>query len=54
MNSVFGYLDDFLIIGNPASPDCDVQLAILWAAFESHGIPISPEKLEGPSSCLAL
>lgn len=54
VNSVFGYLDDFLIIGNPASPDCDVQLAILWAAFESHGIPISPEKLEGPSSCLAL
>ena len=52
VDTVFHYLDDFLIIGSPASPDCDAQLAILCAAFERHGIPIAPEKLEGPSSCL--
>ena len=50
VNSVVHYQDNFLIIGNPASPDCDVQLAILWAAFERHGIPTAPEKLEGPGS----
>ena len=49
---MFHYLDDFLVIGNPASADCDAQLAIVLAAFKLHGIPIAPEKLEGPTSCL--
>ena len=52
VDPIFHYLDDFLVIGAPGSPEYDAYLAILPAILERLGVPIAPEKLESPPSCL--
>ncbi len=46
------YLDDFLLIGAPASGECRTQISVLRATFERIGLPVAPHKLEGPSVAL--
>ena len=52
VGTIFHYLDDFLLVGNPHTRDCGVQLWVLKAVFENLGIPIAMEKLEGPTTVL--
>lgn len=52
VREVFHYLDDFLIVGPPASPVCAEGLALLDMACTSLGVPIAAHKREGPSTCL--
>ena len=52
VSMVFHYLDDFLIVGNPHTKDCTVQLSVLREVFEHLGIPVAMEKLEGPATVL--
>lgn len=49
VNFVMHYLDDFLLVGQLASMECD---AILVQVFEQLGVPVPRDKLEGPTQCL--
>ena len=49
---IFHYLDDFLVVGPPASPECGEALATLDRACNWLGIPIADHKREGPTTCL--
>jgi len=49
---VIHYLDNFLVIGGPASPKCAVALGTLSGAFARLGLPVANEKLEGHWYCL--
>ena len=53
VSTVFHYLDDFLIVGNPYTKDCTVQLSVLREVFEHLGIPVAMEKLDGPATVLS-
>ena len=46
------YLDDFLVVGAPGSPQCGESLAALLGCLEFLGFPVAVEKVEGPSSRL--
>ena len=46
------YLDDYLLIGPPGSQQCAQNLSTLLAVFDRLGIPVAPDKLEGPTSRL--
>ena len=52
VRTIFHYLDDFLIVGNPHTRDFTVQLSVLRAVFENLGIPVAMEKLEEPTTVL--
>jgi hypothetical protein len=46
------YLDDYFTLGPPASPVCAQSLHAIQNAANDIGIPLAPEKIEGPSTCL--
>ena len=45
---IIHYLDDFLVIGALESEECAVALATVLRVFERLGLPVAPNKLEGP------
>ena len=47
------YLDDFLLVGGPASEQCRVNLRKLLDVFARLSIPVAMEKLEGPTTLLS-
>ena len=49
---VFHYLDDFIIVAPPASPDCAIALDILNESCAYLGLPIAEHKRDGPTTCL--
>lgn len=46
------YLDDFLVMGAPASAECELSLSKLLGIFNRLGLPIAEEELEGPATTL--
>lgn len=46
--NVIHYLDDFLLVGAPGSPECAESLAKLLEIFAELGLPVALDKLEGP------
>ena len=52
VDSVFHYLDDYLVVGTPASPECAEALSALLGVFDRLGFPVAMDKLEGPWSRL--
>ena len=46
------YLDDFVTLGRPASPECSQNLRTVLAVCEELGIPLAVDKLEGPADRL--
>lgn len=46
------YLDDFVVVGAPATNECRRSLDILMSACRELGVPIATHKCEGPSACL--
>ena len=52
VTAILHYLDDFFIAGPPTSTTCQHHLDILLALCEELQVPISPEKLEGPSTTI--
>ena len=50
---VLHYLDDFLLVGEPASEQCKDNLQKLLAVFTALHIPVAREKLEGPTTRLS-
>ena len=49
---VFHYLDDFIVVAAPASPDCAIALDILNKSCADLGLPIAEHKRAGPTTCL--
>ena len=49
---LFHYLDDFLVMDPAASDICKRSLELLVEECSNLGVPLSPEKTEGPSSVL--
>ena len=47
---VIHYLDDFLVVGPPASGGCEQSLHTLIETFSRLGLPVAEEKLEGPTT----
>ena len=43
------YLNDFLVLGNPGSNECQTNLSIIKECCEKLGIPLALVKVEGPS-----
>ena len=43
------YLDDFLILGPPISNVCQQQLHVVKQVCDALGVPLAPEKVEGPT-----
>ena len=46
------YLDNFLLIGPPDSPECAAALQTLLALCTELGVPVAEEKTDGPSTIL--
>jgi hypothetical protein len=51
---VYHYLDDFVIIGPPHSPQCAHSLVILDKVCSTLNIPMASHKREGPSTCITI
>lgn len=48
------YLDDFLTLGPAASLVCHNNLQACIQLHSKPGLPLHPDKLEGPSNCLPI
>ena len=49
---IIHYLDDFLLMGPPGSEECSSALEKLLGVFRRLGLPVAPDKLEGPTTRL--
>ena len=47
------YLDDFVTMGPPDSDLCRANLNLILAVCRDLGVPLTIEKLVGPSQCLS-
>ena len=52
VKSCLHYLDDFFFCGLPATRDCAAALEVAIPMCLELGLPVAPEKVEGPSSTL--
>ena len=50
---IMHYLDDFLVLDNPGSNECQTNLSIIKECCEMLGIPLALENVEGPSTSLS-
>ena len=48
------YLDDFIILGPPDSPQCGLDLGTIIELYHHLGVPLAPEKFEGPEKKLEI
>ena len=46
------YIDDYITVGWPGSEECTNNISIMHRAFEEVGLPVEPEKDEGPDTCI--
>ena len=49
---IFHYLDDFIVLGLPCSPQCPDDLSTLKPVCGSLGVPLAVNKEAGPTTCL--
>ena len=52
LNLFLHYLDNFYTLGPPNSPVCQNNLDTCLWLYKDWSIPLHPNKLEGPSTCL--
>lgn len=52
VSTILHYLDDFLLLGSPHSPECQQNLDTFIHLCSHLGIPLASEKIEGPSTSL--
>ena len=50
---IFHYLDDFITLGPPLSPQCQRNLEGIIHSCQSTGTPLEEDKCEGPSSVIS-
>lgn len=49
---IFHYLDDFIVLGSPDTAECHTSLDILCRVCQELGVPLAPEKQDGPAEVL--
>ena len=54
VESIFHYLDNFIVMGPPGSDDCKRSLDLLVSECQTLGVPLAMDKMEGPSSILTI
>ena len=54
VDQVLHYLDDFLIIAPAVSQKGNIVLSRMLSLFKRLRVPVAPEKIEGPVTCLTL
>ena len=47
------YINDFFTCGKANTGECARNIEIIYNVFDSLGVPMAPEKLIGPITCLA-
>ena len=52
IRAVIHYLDDFLFVGRHGSTECQQALITTLATCEELGVPLAPDKTEGPTTSL--
>ena len=52
VNHIMHYLDDYLVMGSPNSPECQRSLETILHCCQRLGVPIAQHKTEGPSTQL--
>ena len=52
IHHLFHYLDDFILVAPPNSPQCQLNLSTLLQACRELGVPIASQKTDGPATCL--
>ena len=50
--NIFHYLDDFAVVGPPDTESCHQDLMILKQVCTELGVPLAPDKQEGPSTTI--
>ena len=54
MDFLLHYLDDFFTLGRPSSPLCHFYLLTSVRLCKRLGLPLYPDKVEGPATCLTI
>ena len=52
VRAMIHYLDDFLLLGAPGSGECQQYLSVTLQVCQELGVPVAPEKTEGPALSL--
>ena len=52
ISALMHYLNDYFTVGPPSSPLCGSQVDTMVKTADRLGIPLAPDKLEGPTSRL--
>eukprot|EP00731_Ephydatia_muelleri_P001265 Em0001g1265a len=52
VRDVIHYLDDYLVVGDPGSSECEVALNVSLQLCERLGVPIAEKKLQRPTTSL--
>lgn len=48
------YINDFVTLGSPGSPECANNMATVKKVFAKANLPLDPAKEEGPSTCVGV
>ena len=51
---IFHYIDDFILAGPPGSQQCTSAMAMTLQIFADLGVPVEPNKCEGPATVLTI
>ncbi len=49
---LFHYLDDFIVLGVPDSPECQLAMSILDHSCRELGVPLAAHKTDGPTASI--
>lgn len=53
VSNLFHYIDDFVTLGAPGSPECQQNTDIMHDTCDTVGLPGEPEKDEGPATTIS-
>lgn len=54
VSDLLHYVDDFISVGPPQSPQCAYNLSTALAVCKRLGLPLHPNKRVGPTKCLSV
>ena len=53
VQNIIHYLDDFLVVGSPATSECQDFLDVIQATCAELGVPLAADKVKGPTTTLS-
>ena len=52
VESIFHYLDNFITVGKPGSPECEINMKIMEQMCKDTGTPVEEDKCEGQATTI--